>query len=130
MHKKELGNLGENIACCFLKRKGYKILERNYLKKWAKKQKGEIDIIAKKDKVISFIEVKTLTFSPTHNLNFLPIDKINFKKQKKLIKTAQSWLLENRIPLDSKWQIDVISIIISPINKKAKISHFKNVVSY
>jgi len=54
--KKKIGNLGEDIACRFLVKHGYSVLERNYWKKW-----GEIDIIAKKSKRLYFIEVKSVS---------------------------------------------------------------------
>jgi len=66
--------------------------------------------------------VKTLTAG-----DFLPEDKVDFLKRKKIIKTAESWLMEKRTPLDSKWQIDVISIKVDPQYKKAQIRHLKNV---
>ena len=53
--RKAVGEIGEEIACQFLERKGFKILERNYRKPW-----GEIDIIAEKDGVIRFVEVKAV----------------------------------------------------------------------
>jgi hypothetical protein len=40
---------------------------------------------------------------------------------------AENWLMEKKIPLDCKWQIDVISVRINLENKKARISHFQNV---
>ncbi len=51
--KRILGDLGEDLACKFLLKKDFVIIERNYLRKW-----GEIDIIAKKNAKIHFIEVK------------------------------------------------------------------------
>lgn len=52
MKTKELGIFGENIALNYLKKKGYRILDRNYFKKWASGPfKGEIDIIAQKHKI-------------------------------------------------------------------------------
>ena len=61
MSTKEIGSLGEKIAQEYLKNKGYQILDRNYsFRIPASPQKGEIDIIAKKEDIISFIEVKTL----------------------------------------------------------------------
>jgi len=92
------------LACEYLIRRGYKIIDKNY-----RTRGGEVDIVAKKDDIVSFIEVKTL-----RNLITLiePEEKINFFKKKKLIKTAQAWLLKNRISLDAKWQIDIISIKI------------------
>ena len=129
MDSKKLGILGERVAEKYLLGKGYKILEKNYYKKLSNVSKGEIDIITKKDGVISFIEVKAAVVVPEGTPeDFLPEDRFNFKKQKQLIKLSQIWLVENTIPLDSKWQIDVIGISIDINSKKAKIRHFKNAV--
>jgi len=125
MTSKELGKIGENVACDYLKNNGYRILDRNYVKLWDDKTKGEIDIVARKNKVISFIEVKTMVDNP----DFFPEDKVNYRKQKKLTKLAQSWLSENKVPLDSAWQIDAVSVIVDAQTKKAKFEYFENVVS-
>jgi len=135
MDSKKLGNFGERIACYYLENKGYKILDRNYSRKWLSgPQKGEIDIVVEKDKVISFVEVKTLQQVqgkqkiPALGGDFLLEDKVNFQKQNQLKKIAQDWLSEKKISLESKWQIDVISIRVNLASKKAKIRHFKNAV--
>ena len=144
--RKKLGEIGEKIAEDFLKRKGYKILDRNFSIRSAFGPKtGEIDIVAeprrnpfgilrgKKDKIISFVEVKTVLTAPPafegRGSSISPEQKVNFQKQRKLIKTAQSWLMKNKIPLNKKWQIDVIAIKIDLDSKKAKLRHFKNAVS-
>ncbi len=54
--KQKIGKIGEDCACKYLENAGYKIIDRNYLKKW-----GEIDIVAKKGKKIHFIEVKSVS---------------------------------------------------------------------
>jgi len=130
MNPKELGTLGEKIAIKYLQKRGYKILDQNYSSKFVSgPQRGEIDIVAKKKDIISFIEVKTLTQNcggPTSAIS--PEEKVDYLKQKKLIKMAENWLMENKIPLNSKWQIDVIAIKIDLNNRKAKIRHFKNAV--
>lgn len=128
MDKKQLGWFGEDIACDYLKNNGYRILDRNYVKEWDDKTKGEIDIVAKKNNVIVFVEVKTQEVYSGVGEEFFPEDKVNYKKQRKLIKLAQSWLLKNKVPLDSAWQIDVVSVVIDIKTKKAKIRHFKNAV--
>ncbi len=136
MNPKKLGDFGERIACYYLENKGYKILARNYSKKWSGgPKKGEIDIVAepldtlggKKDNTIHFIEVKTLT--STKKGGFFPEDKVNFQKQRQIIKIAQDWLLERKIPLESKWQIDVVSIKVDLDSKKAKVKHLENAIS-
>ena len=53
---KRLGDYGERIACCYLEKKGYKILDKNYSRKWqGGPQKGEVDIIARPRRNISGI---------------------------------------------------------------------------
>ena len=52
--KRRIGDIGEDIALKFLVRQGFNIIERNYQKKW-----GELDIIAGKQGIVRFIEVKT-----------------------------------------------------------------------
>ena len=54
--KRQLGDIGEGIACKYLEQRGYEVVERNYLKPW-----GEIDIVAQKAKKLYFIEVKSVT---------------------------------------------------------------------
>jgi len=140
MNSKELGVLGEKVACDYLKNKGYRIIDRNYSKKWrGGPQKGEIDIVVKprrnifdilrgkKDNTIHFVEVKTSSF--VVGSEFLPEERVNFSKQRKLIKLAQNYLLEKKLSFDIKWQIDVIGILIDSNSKKTKIQHFENIVA-
>lgn len=128
MNSKKLGSLGEKIAWNYLKNKGYQILDKNYFSRISTGPKiGEVDIVVKKNDTISFIEVKTLRSNPGEP--FSPEEKVDFIKQRKLVKTAESWLMKKKIPLNSKWQIDVIAIELN-LNKKAKINHFENAISY
>ena len=128
MDSKKLGILGEKIATKYLKKKGYQILDKNYSSKFVSgPQRGEIDIVAKKSDIISFVEVKALEESGEPFSDISPEEKFNLAKKRKIIKMAENWLIENKIPLDSKWQIDVISIKINLGNKKAKILYFSNV---
>jgi putative endonuclease len=119
MDSKELGRFGEKIAQNYLKNKGYKILARNFKRKW-----GEVDIVAKEKKKIIFVEVKTIL----EKEGFFAEDEIDQRKKRQLIKMAQIYLQELKIPLDSSWQIDIIAIEISPDFKKAKIKHYKNAI--
>ena len=126
MDSKKLGFLGEGIAEKYLKDKRYKILDKNFsVRQKLGPQKAEIDIIAKEKDIVSFIEVKTL--SNKQSQFFLPEDKVNFLKQRKIAKAAEIWLMKNKMPLDSKWQIDVISIIVDKDKKLCQLKHFKNI---
>ncbi|PIP22486.1 MAG: YraN family protein [Candidatus Nealsonbacteria bacterium CG_4_10_14_0_2_um_filter_35_20] len=130
MNSKQVGNQGEKIAIDYLKSKGYRILDKNYVFKIpGSPSKGEIDIIAKKKDVISFVEVKTITnIGEGPSSFFAPEEKVNFQKRRKISKIAESWLIKKQILLNSKWQIDIIAIEINPPHKP-KISHFENAVS-
>ena len=116
---KQTGELGEKIARKHLERKKYKILVKNFKRKW-----GEIDIVAKKNGKIIFFEVKTIL----KKQGFFPEDQIDFKKKRQLWKMAQIYLSENKISFDNHWQIDIIAVEITPELKKANIRHFKNAV--
>ena len=121
MNNQAIGKLGEDIAVKYLKKKGYRVLDRNFEFRVSGKKKGELDIIVRKHKIISFVEVKTLdnkeqTFAPEH--------RVDFKKKNNIVKTAEFWLLKNKIPLESKYQIDIIAIRLDFQTKKAKVSHF------
>ncbi len=124
MSTKELGILGEDIAVNFLKQKGYKILERNYVPKWIKQGKKEIDIVAKKGNIFVFVEVK----SGVKSTSFFPEDRVNFEKQKNLIFVAKNYLAEKKIKPDTKWQIDVISVEFSENLNNNKIRHIENAI--
>ena len=129
MEAKEIGKLGEKIAEKYLKKKGYQILDKNYSPKFISgPQRGEIDIVSKKADVIHFVEVKTLTQNHRGRVSVVsPEEKVNFSKQRKIEKAAESWLMKKKIPLNSKWQIDVIAIKIDLNFKKAKIRYFTNI---
>lgn len=121
--KRVFGDLGEKIAKEYLEKHEYAIIDQNYSKRW-----GEIDLIAEsREKELVFIEIKTRETNNAPSA-FLPEDSVNFSKQKKIIKTAQTFLYENNCPEDTAWRIDVISIEIDKISRKAKIRHLKNAV--
>ncbi|MBQ3437251.1 MAG: YraN family protein [Fusobacterium sp.] len=83
MNKREIGNIYEDRSCEILKEQNYKILERNYQNKF-----GEIDIIAKKEQEIIFIEVK---YRKTKNYGY-GYEAINKRKLQKIFKLAQFYI--------------------------------------
>jgi len=126
VNTKNCGKLGEEIAKNYLIEKGYKILDRNFVFKIARfGKRGEIDIVAKKKDVICFVEVKSI--NKKKKFFIFPEAKVNSEKKKRLIQSAEGWLIKNKFPLNCKWQIDIISIIFE--NKKFKIYHFENAIS-
>lgn len=111
MEKKELGKKGEEVALRFLKKKGYRIIERNYVCKM-----GEMDIIAKEKDALVFVEVKTRTskdFGP-------PQLAVDSTKQKQLSKVALNFLKEKKLG-DIKARFDVVAILLSPKGEEIEL---------
>lgn len=100
----QFGKEGEKAAVAYLKKNGYRILEKNF-----RNSIGEIDIIAEHQKAVVFIEVKTRT---DHEFG-APITAINPAKQRKITKLAQSFLAQKRIE-DRECRFDVVSITGPP----------------
>lgn len=132
----EIGKLGEDIACRFLEERGFRIIERNYWKKW-----GEIDIIASKRGIVRLIEVKSVARVTLNkgkipnNKGFQPEDAVDSRKIKRLKRVIQSYLLDlKRKPLDFlpegevKWQFDIIAVFLVVDKKQAKVRFRENVV--
>ncbi len=117
--KQKIGNLGEGIACQFLTKQGFKIKDRNYRKKW-----GEIDIIAEKEGLLRFVEVKTVS----SETNYLPEENVHLWKRKRLGRAIQTYLLEKKVSDETEWQVDVLVIILDFKTRKAKIRMIENIV--
>ncbi|MFP4499199.1 MAG: YraN family protein [Vulcanimicrobiota bacterium] len=95
-----MGKTGENLACRFLEKRGFEIVERNY-----RTRTGEIDIIARHCEVIVFIEVKTRA-----TLNFgLPEEAVDIRKQEQIRNTAFEYMYKKNFMVNPI-RFDVISI--------------------
>ena len=120
-HKKKIGALGENMACRFLVKRGFKVLDRNYSKKW-----GEIDIVAGKDKILRFIEVKTVVSYETDR--YRPEENVHYQKLKRLSRVIQTYLLDKKVSYETEWQIDVLAVFLDLETKKAKFRWTENII--
>lgn len=111
MDANAIGKKGEKDACKYLKKKGYKIVECNYRCRF-----GEIDIIAENNEYFAFIEVKTRNNNSIAN----PSEFVNLSKQKRLIKTAEMYLMSHDVTKQPRF--DIIEITnISFLNKKIEL---------
>ncbi|MEK7589812.1 MAG: YraN family protein [Patescibacteria group bacterium] len=147
-NKQKVGETGENVACRFLVKHRFKIIKRNYWKKW-----GEIDIIAEKGGILRFIEVKTVSCenleSVIHSVRdtskqnqtqrpiisngtgetdtYRPEDNVHLWKLKRLSRTIQTYLIEKGND-DTDWQFDVIVIYLDMANKKARVQFLEDII--
>jgi len=104
------GRKGEDLACRFLKKDKYKILEKNF-----RCRQGEIDIIAEDRKgVLCFVEVKARSSEDFG----LPIEAVTHRKQKKLLATAFIYL-ENKNIQSRDMRFDIVSVDLN--NQESKI---------
>jgi len=101
--RKSLGLQGEDLAASFLEQKGFTIVCRNY-----RCRSGEIDIIARKKKLLCFIEVKTRR---TRRFG-LPQEAVTPAKQYKIGRVAQDFLQRHKL---ENWpaRFDVIAVDFS-----------------
>ena len=99
IYNKITGQCGEDAATEFLKRKKYKIIERNYKNKF-----GEIDIIAKTKTDLVFVEVKTRSSEKFGT----PAEAVTYYKKQKIVNTAQYYLYKN--PTDLNISFDIVEV--------------------
>jgi putative endonuclease len=115
-YKKDVGARGEQLAVKFLKKSGYKILQRNYRCKL-----GEIDIVCYDHGTIAFVEVKT-RYSDTYGPPELSVTEA---KKRQIVKVALHYVAEKKIEgMDCRF--DVVSVLHTPMKKQPEITLFKN----
>ena len=101
MNTKLTGNQGEKRASAYLESKGFEIIERNW-----RTNRGELDIIAVRNDILVFVEVKTL---PNGTLDMIQRE-LNSQKRQRIIKTSKRFLLKHREYNNSYVRFDVIVI--------------------
>jgi len=146
--KSEIGKLGENLACEYLKNNRYFIIERNFRRPW-----GELDIVARqKDGTLVFVEVKALQVSslrlssgnkidaPRLSSGYkvyenwqelTPEEHLTSAKLKKLRRMASLYAGHNQKLVNDKrgWRIDLIAINLNDLTdslKDCKVNHYEN----
>ena len=119
MNNKPTGNYGEDLACQYLKKLGYKILERNY-----RIRGGEIDIVAKDQDMLVFVEVKARW---SHEYG-LPSESMTYWKIKHLLKTAMFYVMKSGWG-DKEYRLDFVSIDFADSKEDPEIELIKNITA-
>ncbi len=110
------GAQGETLACRFLRRKGYKVLYRNF----KGHSGGEIDIVCRDNDTLVFVEVKTRTREDYGR----PITAVDRQKQKRISRGGLSWLRMLDNP-DILFRFDVVEVIIAD-DAKPRVELIRN----
>lgn len=101
INRRKIGKTYEDMAVLYLEKCGYEILERNYRNSY-----GEIDIIAKKDEVIVFTEIKFRS----DNSHGDPLEAVDSHKQHKITKVALYYYVKKGYSENVPCRFDVIAI--------------------
>lgn len=117
----------------FLMKQGFRIIGRNYWKPW-----GEIDIVARKDGTLRFIEVKAskVTHETGNNVSretnigvSRPEEHVTNEKLARLSRAIQTYLAERGVSPETPYQIDVVSVVLNLKDKTAKVDFIENVAN-
>jgi putative endonuclease len=124
-NSQKIGELGESLACNFLIKHNYSILERNYTRKW-----GEIDIIAVNKDKIYFIEVKSKSVGSldfvSHETN-RPEDNMHPQKLKRLRRVVETYLINKRQG-SIDWQFDLLVVYLDIEKRLARVKVVDNII--
>ncbi len=113
------GRLGEREAAAYLEAAGYTIRERRY-----HTRNGEIDIIAQKDNLIVFVEVKA-----RRNLKYgAPFEAVRGSKSQRMLKVAKEYIYRKRLN-EMGFRFDVISIMLNDKDQVQSLEHFTNTIT-
>jgi len=131
-NSQKIGELGEDIACNFLIKHGYSILERNYTKKW-----GEIDIIAEKKDKRFFIEVKSKSVSDIdfvfereksgEGVSGRPEENMHPMKMRRLRRVVETYLISKRMGA-TEWQFDLLVVYMDIEKRLARVKVVDNII--
>lgn len=111
-----LGDSGEAQAARFLRKQGYRILDRNH-----RNRVGELDLIARDRDRLVFVEVKTRSSKQAGH----PAEAVDRTKQRQIVRTALAYLHERQL-LESPVRFDVIAVLNDPDSKQVRIEHYQN----
>ena len=120
--QRKLGDLGEREAAKHLKKKGYKILEKNYVM-----LEHEIDIIAECESAVVFVEVKTRTTASISEKEPRPASAVTPKKQRSIISAAKGYLATHHP--DKHVRFDIIEVYVDKDERgrrTLKLKHLEN----
>ena len=113
-YNKCIGSYGEDLACDFLEKNNYHIIDRNFSNKL-----GELDIICTFKDIIIFLEIKS-----RYTANYgLPIEAVTYSKQKKIIKLSKSYI-QYRNLYNFNIRYDVITIMFNSKNSSYELTHY------
>jgi putative endonuclease len=115
--RQEFGELGERIAERWLKRQGWRVVQRRF-----RNGHRDIDLVVERDGTVAFVEVKArrgLAFGD-------PVEAVNWSKQKELVRSASVWIDRHGKPAES-YRFDVVGVLVE--GDRVQVRHVPNAFS-
>ena len=119
--KRRVGDIGERAAARYLRRHGYRIIERNYVACG-----NEVDIIAANRQYIIFVEVKTRNIDKDNPKEPRPASAVTPEKQRKIMHVASYY--KAYPPVDKKMRMDIIEVYLEGNSGKEKIKSINHMI--
>ena len=116
-YNKSTGNTGEILACTYLAKIGFKIIDTNVYSRW-----GELDIVAQKGNKIHFVEVKTRISTRQG----LPYEAVRITKLFHLMRSIQHYIKTRKLD-NYRFQLDVIAVMLNHDQSLNGFKHYENV---
>ncbi len=114
MNTRLIGKVGEVIASKYLQEKGFSIVAKNWTCRW-----GEIDLVAEKDNILTFVEVKYRA----GGINCHPSEAMTYYKRKSLQRSINIYLAKNYVT--KPWRVDVLCV--SKLGKSLRVDYYEYV---
>lgn len=120
--RRDLGALGERLACEHLEARGFEILERNF-----RTGRGELDVVARNGRFLVFCEVKTRIVSQGGD-PLGPFAAIGAQKRRRVRLMARNWLAARAVPppRPPELRFDAIGIEIDPSGRLIWLEHLED----
>lgn len=121
----DIGKIGESVTKTFLMKHGFTVIETNYRTRY-----GEIDIVAKKDNRLRFVEVKSIKvrdFKNRENLPVQPEDNLTEEKWRKIVISAETYLRHKGVTQETRWQIDLACVYINTETREGRVVLKENI---
>ena len=112
--RQAFGELGERIAERWLKRSGWRVLQRRF-----RSGRRDIDLVVEREGTVAFVEVKARRGEQFGQ----PVEAVNWRKQKELSKSAQVWIDRHGRPQDS-YRFDVVGVLMS--GERVRVRHVED----
>jgi putative endonuclease len=115
--RQAFGELGERIAERWLRRRGWRVVNRRY-----RNGRRDIDLVVEREGTIAFVEVKARKGDDFGG----PVSAVNWRKQKELTKSAQVWIDRHGQPTE-QYRFDVLGVLVD--GERVRIRHVPDAFS-